>query len=128
MASAGSFPAAKIAVSVLDNNKAKGMFIQVTEKGGNHFLSVFETDASKRARNILILQQSVAEDYPQDVTRRSISITGPNDVVVISFPTEADARGYRDLVNSKSDIFKDSESIRQLDRNIAAVWPFPCHQ
>jgi hypothetical protein len=112
----------RVPVNLLEGTKTRPIFIQVVE---THQLCIYETDTSRRARHSINLQQSICEIFTHDVSGRAISVISPSNVIVLSFPSAADAKTVLDLFNAKSDIFKDRDSMQQLDRHIENVWPFP---
>jgi hypothetical protein len=116
---------ARIPVGILEGAKTRPIYMQLIDP---YQLFLYDTDTARRPRSEINLQQSICEQYAQDVSGRAISIISPSTVIVLSFSSAADANSYLTLFNGKSDIVKDRQSMQHLDRTLEANWPFPLHE
>jgi hypothetical protein len=118
----------RVPVTIQESGKAKTLYIQIAETANIPSLLVYEGDGAKKPRNQVVLTQAIAELYQQDFTSKTICLIGTKDLLQMAFATPAEASTWMGLINSKSDLFKDSQSMSQLEKNIESIWPFPSHQ
>jgi hypothetical protein len=115
----------RVAVSFLEGSKTRPLYLQIVDP---YSLYLYDTDTARRPKHEINLQQSVCEIYSHDVSGRAISVISPSAISILTFSSNADATNYLALFNSKSDIFKDRQSMQQLDRHLETIWPFPLRE
>ena len=119
------FPPGKIRCSLIEGNKSRPVFMQVTSDGGNCYFGIYDTDIAKKPRISMLIQQSIAKWYSYDIMGKSVTLIGPTEEAIITFANQDEAEHYFKLFNSKSDIFKDQQLLKKIDDDLSKIWPFP---
>lgn len=121
------FPQGKIKCNLVEGSKTKVVYMQITAEGNIHKCGIYESESSKKPKMEVIIQQSIAQWHTYDVLGRTIVLAAPNETLLLSFANAEEAGQYFKLFNSRSDIYRDQQSIFQIDQDLGKIWPFPQH-
>jgi hypothetical protein len=115
----------RVPVTIVDGGKTRTIFMQVIDP---YQLCLYDTESARRPRFDINLLNSICETWPNDPSGRAVSVISPNSLIVLSFSSASDAAAMLTFFNLKSDIYKDRQSMQQLDRHLEKIWPFPLHE
>lgn len=119
------FPPGKVRCSLIEGNKSRPVFMQVTNDGTNCHFGIYESESAKKAKIAMLVHNSIAQWYSYDIMGKTVRFIGPTEEAIVTFANQDEAEHYFKLFNSKSEIFKDQQLLKKIDTDLGALWPFP---